>query len=459
MKKKILSNVLVAACTLACLTGCGGGEASTGAVEKGATVINFYVRAFEDWSIEWMNNKVKEFNSILDDGIQVDVKFYEMSVYSTLLVTAQENNAMPDVFVQNTGAMYNFYKNGYCAPINDYFTQEQIDDILPVCDEYLLFEDEYYGYPWMLEPNSIFIYRKDMLEKANYSVPEDNIWTWDDLLEACAKVKPTLKPGQYTLGLPLGTESNYGLAGLAYNTTGGRPVSEDWMTNLVEDNEDYRDFYGLLYDLYNGGYCPLASLSASGYNDIIDAMCENKLAMTFCGSWSIAEIINNYPMLEDKIGVAVIPTRDGDITKTTSVNGGWNLCISKQSKHKEKAATFIKWLLCDDMERIADYFDLAAYSKSATTQSLQTYIEENTDFAHMDWLNTINSVSNLAISSGSFPGSILTAAYTTAVENIILNVGKNKDKVIGDSIAGAKSTIDSVISAEGYTSNPKYDKK
>jgi ABC-type glycerol-3-phosphate transport system substrate-binding protein len=95
---------------------------------------------------------------------------------------------------------------------------------------------------------------------------------------------------------------------------------------------------GLFYDLYANGYCPAGNVSPTGYNDIIEALAQDKLAMTFAGSWSIAEIINTYPDMKDVIGVAPIPTIDGDQSKATASNGGWTYAISSTSQHKEEAA-------------------------------------------------------------------------------------------------------------------------
>ncbi len=417
------------------------------------TTITFYIRAFETWSQDYTSAKVKQFNENKDDGVYVELRFYDAAEYGQLLTTSYENNTMPDVFLVDTGAMYNYYSAGFVAPINDYFTEAELNDIADTADEYLLFEDKYYGYPWMSEPNSIFIYRKDYLNKAGFEIPENNIWTWEDLLEACALVKPQLKKGQYTLGMPLGIEANTGLAGIAYNTTGGDVLNNTWTECQVQDNEGWRDFYGLIYDLYKGGYCPLANVSTA-YNDIIQALCENKLAMTLCGSWSIAEVLNNYPEQEDNIGVAAVPTKNGNIDITTTVNGGWQYCISSQSQHKDLAAKFIKFMLCNK-EVAAEYFHLANYCKAPVLDSLSAYIKENADTKHADWMEVITKVSETAITTGSYSQAILSAAYGTAVEHVILNTNKAKDTVITDTIASAKQTIETIITSEGWTENPK----
>lgn len=452
--KKTMKAIVSIMIIFSFLFGAGACKPGNNAYEEGATVITFYIRAFEDWSQDYTNRKVKEFNSILDDGIQVELRFYDASEYGALITSSYENGTMPDVFLVDTGAMYNYYNMGLVAPIDEYFTKEQIDDIMPTADEYLLYDGKYYGYPWMSEPNSIFIYRKDYLQKGGFEIPENNIWTWEDLLDACAKVKPHLTKGQYALGMPLGIEANTGLAGLAYNTTGEDVLNDDWtQCNLDKTDEGWRDFYGLIYDLYKGGYCPLANVSTM-YNDIIQALCENKLAMTFCGSWSIAEVLNNYPEQEDNIGVAVIPTKDGNIDKCSTVNGGWQYCISSQSKHKDLAAKFIQFMLCDK-KVAAEYFEIANYCKAPVLQSLSDYISENHNTAHPEWMEIVSKVSETAITTGSYSQAILSAAYGNAVEYIILNTGKNRDEIVSGAIDGAVDTITSIITSEGWTQNPK----
>ena len=86
--KKFLSVVLVVAMLaglLGVLTGCGG---KTGTVEEGATVITLYAQSFEQWSNDYLQMRVEEFNQILDDGIQLEVKFFTDSAYNDALMVA-----------------------------------------------------------------------------------------------------------------------------------------------------------------------------------------------------------------------------------------------------------------------------------------------------------------------------------------------------------------------------------
>ena len=61
-----------------------------GNVEEGATKITVYAREFEQWAKEHLQGLVDEFNTNLEDGIQVNVKFYTQDTYADALTVARE---------------------------------------------------------------------------------------------------------------------------------------------------------------------------------------------------------------------------------------------------------------------------------------------------------------------------------------------------------------------------------
>ncbi|HEY5503822.1 MAG TPA: extracellular solute-binding protein, partial [Sedimentisphaerales bacterium] len=304
--KKILLAATTLLLSVPVLVACG----NTGPyVEPGATTITMYAQDFEDWSNAHLDAMVDDFNAIKDDGIQLEVKSFQDEAYTDALKAARENGSAPDIFMTSYGNIYSTaVKPGYAAPLNDLLDQAYYDDIVDSVKNMITFDGTYYSYPQLTEPATVFFYRKDILAEAGVTeVPT----TWDELLAACALIKPVLGRGQYTLGMPIGTALGWATYGMQYNTTGGLALNDQWTESLV-DSQGYRDLNGFFYDLYANGYLPAGNVSPTGYNDIIDALCEDKLAMTFAGSWSVAEIMNAYPDYQDKIGVAAIPTKDGD---------------------------------------------------------------------------------------------------------------------------------------------------
>jgi len=424
-------------------------------VEPGATVITMYAQSFEDWSNSHLIEMRKKFNSIEDDGIQLDIKLFEDSVYSDALTSARENNAAPDIFMISYGNIYHdLIVPGYGEPLNDLMGEAAIDDILPNVLDMVSYNGQVYAYPQLVEPSTLFFYRKSMFATAGVtSAPS----TWSDLLSACSKVLPTLRKGQYCLGLPIGTALGWATYGMQINTTGGLAVNDKWDQCLV-DSQGYRDLNGFFYDVYAGGYCPAGNVSPKGYTDIIEGLCEDKLAMTLAGSWSIAEIVNDYPDVLDDIGIAMIPTADGDATKCSATNGGWTYAISSSGSNKAKAATVLKWFLSDDTERTADFFKAACYSKAAVTKSVQAYLSANVTDEYKDMLAIVNEVSSLAEAEPKYLWGISTAVgamfETMAVKCDSSKGDSFRTSTVNNAISTAVQTINSLISASDYQTNP-----
>jgi len=458
MKTRSLSKFIVPALFVVALTA-GCKSKSKDPVEEGATIITMYLRNFEDWSNEYMNKRVKEFNSNMEDGIQLSVKFFEDEAYTDAFKVAKENGSAPDIFMCSYGNIYHdVVETGDGVPLNDLIKQEYIDDISDNIKPMVTYSDKVYGYPQLSEPSSIFFYRKSMLNAAGVaSAPS----TWAELLEACSKIKPTLKRGQYCVGIPIGSALSWSTYGLQYNLTGGLALNDDWTQSRVGTEEGFKDIAGLWYDLYGNGYVPNGAISPKGsYNDIIEGMMMGKVAMTFAGSWSIAEIMHTYNDLANDVGVSVIPTKDGDTSKVTASNGGWTYAISSQSdkEHQQKAAKVIEWLFAESPERTAGFFEAAYYSKAAVTNSVKAYISEHVEDNLKEWTNVINDVASKAIPEATYPWSISVAVGTifeTCGLNADLNKGESyKTSTINNAIKTADDSINAIIHSSSWEGKP-----
>ncbi|MEG2159255.1 MAG: extracellular solute-binding protein, partial [Clostridia bacterium] len=446
--------------------------AGTYPIEVGATEIVFYAYDFEDWSNEYMYNIVKEFNSNLEDGIQIKMMVYEDATYVTAIKSAREGGRAPDINMVSYGNLYQDVTKGYNASLAELMGQPAFDDILDNVLDMVTYDGKYYAYPQLVEPSSLLFYNKAMLKSANVT-KEPAEWNFSDLLDACAKIKPTLKRNQYTIGLPTGFPL-WSTTGLQYNCNGKGVLNDNWdATNMsatingssenYNSDNGYANMMRLYWNLYAGGYVPSGNVSPTGYNDIIEALCGEKLAMTFAGSWSVAEIMNTYPSMADNIGIAPIPTADGNKDGVTATNGGWTYAISSTSEldKQQKAATFLKWLLSDNAERTAGFFKAANYSKSAVNKSVNEYIAKDTSVSvNKEWIKVINSVASKSIPEPLYPFDI-SLKVASLFEWVSINADENKtstqvDNLFKSQLSNCVSEITKIInSSEIAGKNPK----
>lgn len=440
--------------------------------EKGATEIMFYAQDFEDWSNDHLYDMVKEFNSNLEDGIQITMIMYEDAEYTQALKSARDGGYSPEIFMVSYGNLAGEIKKGYPAPLNDLMPKSALDDIIDYVKEMVCYDDVIYGYPQLTEPSSMLFYRKDMLSTAGVT-KDPALWDWQDLISACEKIKPTLKKNQYTIGLPTGLALAWSTIGLQYNTAGHLALNDNWddcaftdtinkSTEGYASENEYANVARLWWDLYGGGYVPAGNVSPTGYNDIIEGVCDNKIAMTVAGSWSVAEIMNTYPDYIDKIGIAPLPTKTGNKDGATATNGGWTYAISNNASQdkKEKSAKFINWLLAENPQRTASYFEAAHYSKAAVTKSVNNYIEQNAGDTNLDWRNVINDVAAKAISEPlySFDVSLLYSDIVLGYCSINADPSQNDkvDSIFSQKLKKAKNDIRTVIEINKLAgTNPK----
>ena len=179
--------------------------------------------------------------------------------------------------------------------------------------------------------------------------------------------------------------------------------------------------------------------------------------MCLGGSWTIARFYNYYPEMIDKLGVAEVPTYDGDQSGVTSTNGGWTYVLSgKSGNAKNKLASeFIRWLLCDT-ENASRYFTAAYNSKAPTTKSLKAYLETNPGEVKPEWVKLVNDVAQKAEPAPRCAWSI-SNQVGQLFEYMLNHAGENRtfDAMFKEKIKEVKDNIDATISQSGYESNPQ----
>jgi multiple sugar transport system substrate-binding protein len=164
----------------------------------------------------------------------------------------------------------------------------------------------------------------------------------------------------------------------------------------LRPRKDLANFYKRLYA---EGVVPEQSLA--GYTNI-EPFGLGQVAMQVCGSWGVAQIINEFPEVANLFAVAPVPTQDGNQDKPTATNGGWTYAIDANTKHEKAIADFIFWLLGDDPAIPAGFFAVAQYSKSAPRKSVDEYIAAHSS-GQADWAEPIAYVVSRAIPEPVYP--------------------------------------------------------
>jgi sorbitol/mannitol transport system substrate-binding protein len=233
-------------------------------------------------------------------------------------------------------------KNNWIEPLTpmldkmsaDDKTKYDVQDIFPAISDALSYNSNLYALPFYAE-SSLLFYNKDMLAKANVTMPEAP--TWDQVADIAKKVKAANNvPGIVIRGLP-GWGEMLAPLDTMINAFGGSWYDMDWNAKLnspatVKAVKFYAD---LLKEAGQPGP------TSTGFTEALTLMSTGKAAMWYDASVA-AGFLNNpkSSQVVGKIGYALAPSQAKD-------NNGWlwawSLAIESGSKHKDEAFKFVTW--------------------------------------------------------------------------------------------------------------------
>ena len=211
-----------------------------------------------------------------------------------------------------------------------------VDDMLPAMRDGLSVGGKLYAAPFYGE-SSMLMYRKDLMDKAGVTVPNNP--TWVQVRDAAAKIHNP-KDGVYGIclrGKP-GWGDNAAFLTTMVNTFGGQWFDMKWKPQL--DSKPWHDAITFYVDMMNK-YGPLGSANNS-FNEILALYNEGK-----CGMWVDATIAASFitdpkqSKVADKVAFAQAPTM---VTpKGANWLWAWALAVPAGTKHTAEAQKFIEW--------------------------------------------------------------------------------------------------------------------
>lgn len=415
-----------------------GGNTATGEKVK----VEFWAQKFEDSTDAWFKKWTEEFNKTHDD-IEVKLTIVPGDAWAQKLKAAQAAGKAPDVLTMNYSNLAPSAKQGQILALNDYMDQSLFDDLYDNVKGFVTVDGKYYAYPKLVEPSTVLYYRKDLFEAAGLD-PNKPPVTWAEMIEYG---KLLTKNGIYGVSTAQ-TAGDLGWSswGLQFNSAGHLPLSDDWSkADLV--NDGYKQLLNFYKTLYKEGIMPKQQLAA--YADATP-FGQGKTAMQVSGSWSIGLFRNDYKDMLDKIGVAPMPSIDGDQTKTTATLGGWTLVVDGKSKHPKEAAEYIGWLLGGDPNIMIEFFKTSQFSKFSPRKSVDEAMNQDPDAKNDEWRKLISEkIIPYSEAEPVYPWDI-SMFFSTAIEKAMK--GEDVDKAL----ATAEKEINNFIEKQQLAgTNPK----
>ncbi len=258
----------------------------------------------------------------------------------TLYVTNLAARAdQPDVIAVDVIWPGEFIANGWAEPLNDYFTQAQLQPYLDGMLNSVTVDGKVYGIP--LYTNAIhFFYRKDLLDKHGYAVPK----TWEEMSATAQNIlkkenDPNLT-GYISMWAQIeGLFMNYlqffwGAGGQFFDPQGKVAIDTPAGRKALQTMVDF---------IY------MQKIAAPG---ILTYKPNDAMAL-FRQGRAVFMVVQDFvwPMLnaddsavKGKVGMQRVPYFQGHSDARTVCMGGWILIVNPYSKAKPAAARLIKYL-------------------------------------------------------------------------------------------------------------------
>lgn len=423
------------------LAGCGSGtpgQSADGGGNGDAITIEFWHRTFTPVENEWYADIVKKFNESQDEIFVKDTEV-PADAWDQKMKAAQAAGKAPDVYT-HSGAIQDAVTAGQLHDLDSIVSADSLGQISDAALPVSQLDGKYYAYPLLLEPQAVLFWNKDILEGAGLD-PERGPTTWDELMDACEAIKPTLASGQYCISPALDKETfAWSSVGQQYNFAGHTALNAAWTEPTIDD-DGYRALMDQYKQLWDNGYMPKQALAA--YVEGKD-FGEQKVAFKVSGSWMMSEIGSDYADLLPKTGIGAFPTADGADGRTTTTLGNFKWVVDAKSKNAEAAGTFLEWAIGGDPENVVPFFVGTQFTKAPVRESVTEAVAADPAAKDAPWSTVITEdIAPTAIPEPTYPWDV-SLAVGTAMESVMKGAASPDD-----AIKTAEAEIQKVIQREG----------
>jgi len=313
-----------------------GGDGGVGG--GGPVTLNWYVQPLNSTSI-WPD-LVDAFNkSHPDIHVKLTVGPTNVdTVRGTLSTQIGSGSATPDVYEGDVTWPAQFAKAGLAVNLTKLFPADFWDRFSPGAITLAQYKGASYSVPSWTEAAFLY-YRKDLLDQAGLPVPK----TWEELMEQAKQIQATgaVKDGY--------TWQGAGYEGLTCDFSeviadaGGGIASSDYK-DATMDTPAGAKALNFLKETISSGVSPKATPTFQEPESLNDFTAGNAL---FMRNWSYAWAITQDPSqskVVDKVGMAPLPTFEGQPYPGASTNGGGGMYLNPHSKYQKQGITFLTWL-------------------------------------------------------------------------------------------------------------------
>lgn len=357
------ATIVTAALAMSVAAACSNSGGGSGDGASSGQTVNLTYWIWNQPQAAAMQQAIDKFESENKD-IKVTMSVTATPEYWTKLQTAASSDNAPDVFWMNPSNTPTYAKNGILLALSDRIKSSNYDmsQLEPSIVAGFQYQDEQWALPRDTSSTAL-CYNKTMFKDAGLALPNDN-WTWDDMVTAAKAL--TNGKGQYGIGAPIADETGY------YQTIlqeGGSIITADGKSGYgtPESNQGVQIWADLVS---KDKVSP--SIQSMTDTDPFDMLTSGKLAMLYCGSWSVSALRND-PYALDNLDIAMMPM----LKQRGGVGNGLANAISAKTKNPDAAWKFASYLSSPEAQTIQASGGAAIPANKAAQK---TWVDANAHF-------------------------------------------------------------------------------
>jgi multiple sugar transport system substrate-binding protein len=281
---------------------------------------------------------------------------------ATLATEISGGSSTPDVFMGDVIWPAQFGAHQLALPLSDYLPSSYFAQFAPGLVQGASYNGKVYGSP-LFEDQGFLYYRKDLLAKENLPVPQ----TWEQLESEAAQLQ---KAGLVKYGFVWQGASYEGLTCnfMEYLTDAGGTATNSGYTKATLDSPQAIQAVTFMRSLVTSGVTPSA-ITTFQEPQAMNVFAAGQSA--FLRNWDYAYSVATTPatskLTKDQVGVAPLPTFQGQAYPGYSNIGGWNMYINPHSKNIPADLKFIEFLASPTAQNIL----ATQYSEIPTTTAVR----------------------------------------------------------------------------------------
>ena len=280
---------------------------------------------------------------------------------ATLATQISGGSATPDVFMGDVIWPAQFGAKQLAVPLSDYLPASYWSQFAPGLVQGASYKGKVYGSP-LFEDQGFLYYRKDLLAKEHLAVPQ----TWEQLESEAQQLQ---KAGLVKYGFVWQGASYEGLTCnyMEYLTSAGGTATNSDYTKANLDSAAAVKATTFMRSLVTTGVSP-AAVTTMQEPQSMSTFASGQSA--FLRNWDYAYADSQTKGSSNvigKVGVAPMPTFQGQAYPGYSNIGGWNMYINPHSKNVAADLTFIKFMASDEAQKVLS----VQYSEIPVTNSVR----------------------------------------------------------------------------------------